>query len=93
MSENKENPLFNSWDFNQESPVNYSNHHLVTQTNKELHIVFGQQIVPDLKIKPLTKIVLTERHAIELVHSLQSQINLFIKRHKEGLDDEPPKRN
>jgi len=93
MSEPSEHPIAKFWNIQQESPVFYANNHLVTHTNKEIQIILGTHALPDEKIAIKARILLTERHALELIHNLQHHVNAFIKEHKDKLDDDPPKRN
>lgn len=71
----------------------YSNQHIIVGTPKELQITFGVICPPETKVQAIAQIILTERHAIELIHNLQCQVNAFIKKHKDNLDGPPLDRN
>lgn len=90
-NEEAESALFKLWDFPETVTTVYCNQHMCGHTPKEIQLIFGQTVMPNRKATASVKILMTERHAIELVHNLQKQINLFIKQHKDE-SDEPPKR-
>ena len=81
---------FNAYDFYEGIDAikpEYSNAHLVSHSNRDIFITFGNSFPPDQRIKTVSRLFLNPVTAHELVLNLQSQLQKF-----KDENEPPPKR-
>ena len=69
--------IYDTYEFPQDFKSQFSNVHAVSHSAREFFITFGVINPPRIKSYPVSQIIMTKEHVVELILNLQTQLKKF----------------